>query len=255
MGSSAKIRVRGARRWATPCARPGCGAELDPYGLHAASCSWGQVCKRHDRIRDHIAAAARQAGMAAVIEQNMALNPDTPGDVRSIHRADVRIIENDGQQLWVDVKVMTTKPKVGIKHALCQAEVAKCRQYGQGPPERHVLHGKMIPFVVEAHGKLAPMAETITSYLITRQAKVLEEKRDLTPSAALRQASEQFWEPLSCHLLTAGWLGLAHCARGLDLAACQTRRPARPADSQAYSAPFLDDPRTDCQAASVLGSL
>ena len=237
-----------------PCARPGCGAELDPYGLHAASCNWGQVCKRHDRLRDHIAAAARQAGMAAVIEQNMALDPDTPGDVRSIHRADVRIIENDGRQLWVDVKVMTTKPKVGIKHALCQAEVAKCKQYGQGPPERHVLHGKMIPFVVEAHGKLAPMAETITSYLITRQAKVIEEKKDLTPSAALRQASEQFWEPLSCHLLTAGWLGLAHCARGLDLAACQTRRPTRPADSQASSASILDDPTADCQAVPAMGS-
>ena len=178
-----------------PCARPGCGAELDPYGIHAASCNWGQVCKRHDRLRDHIATAARQAGMAAVIEQNMALNPDTPGDVRNLHRADVRIIENDGRQMWVDVKVITTKPKVGIKHALCQAEVAKCRQYGQGPPERHVLHGKMVPFVVEAHGKLAPMAETITSYLITRQAKVIEEKRDVTPSTALRQASEQFWSP------------------------------------------------------------
>ena len=78
-------------------------------------------------------------------------------------------------------------------------------------PSRRVL-GKMIPFVVEAHGKLAPMAETITSYLITRQAKVIEEKRDLSPSAALRQASEQFWEPLACQLLTASWLGLAHCA-------------------------------------------
>ena len=161
------------------------------------------------------------------------------------------IIENDGRQLWVDVKVMTTKPKVGIQHALCQAEVAKCKQYGQGPPERHVLHGRMIPFVFEAHGKLAPMAETITSYLITRQAKVIEEKRDLTPSAALRQASEQFWEPLACHLLTAGWLGLAHCARGLDIAACQTRRPAQPVESQAISATILDTLEVDCQAASA----
>ena len=122
-----------------PCSQPGCGAELDPFGLHAASCNWGQ--------------------------QNMAIEPDTPGAVRGIHRADVRIIENDGRQLWVDVKVMSTKPKVGIKHALCQAEVAKCKQYGQGPPERSVLRGRMIPFVVEAHGKLAPMAETLTSYL------------------------------------------------------------------------------------------
>ena len=95
------------------------------------------------------------------------------------------------------------------------------------------------------------MAETITSYLITRQAKVIEEKRDLTPSAALRQASEQFWEPLAYHLLTAGWLGLAHCARGLDIAACQTRRPAQPVESQAASATILDSPEVDCQAVST----
>ena len=124
---------------------------------------------------------------------------------------------------------------MGIKHALCQAEVAKCKQYGQGPPERSVLHGRMIPFVVEAHGKLAPMAETLTSYLITRQAKVIEEKQDVTPMAALRQVSEQFWEPLACHPLTAGWLGIAHCARGVECAACQTRRPTQPVDSQASS--------------------
>ena len=50
--------------------------------------------------------------MAAVTEQNMALEADAPGDVRSIHGADVWIIENDGRQLWVDVKVMTTKPNL-----------------------------------------------------------------------------------------------------------------------------------------------
>ena len=109
----------------------------------------------------------------------------------------------------------------------------------------------MIPFVAEAHGKLGPMADALTSYLITRQAKVIEERRDLTPNAALRQASEQFWEPLSCHLLTAGWLGLAHCARGLDLAACQTRRPAQLADSQAAPAAVLDPPEVDRQADST----
>ena len=126
-------------------AQPGCSATLDPFGVHAASCNWGQVCKRHDRLRDLIAQAARQAGMAAVAEQNMTTAADTPGAVRGIHRADVRIVENDGRQPWVDVKVISTKPKVAIKNALCQAEVAKCKQYGQGPAERSVLHGKMIP--------------------------------------------------------------------------------------------------------------
>ena len=95
------------------------------------------------------------------------------------------------------------------------------------------------------------MADALTSYLITRQAKVIEERTDLTPSAALRQASEQFWEPLSCHLLTAGWLGLAHCTRGLDLAACQTRRAAQLADSQAAPAAVSYSPMAACQAGSA----
>ena len=110
------------------------------------------------------------------------------------------------------------------------------------------------PVISVNYGKLAPMAEALTSYLITRQAKVIEERRDVTPSAALRQASEQFWEPLSCHLLTAGWLGLAHCARGLDVAACQTRRPPHVADSQAEPASVLDDPMAGCQVAPAMGS-
>ena len=51
--------------------------------------------------------------------------------------------------------------------------------------------------------------------------------------AALRQVSGQFWEPVSCHLLSAGWHGIVHCAPGLELAVCQTRRPLAMADCQA----------------------
>ena len=40
----------------------------------------------HSLFRD------RQAGVAAVTEQTMAVEPDTPGTVHAIHRADVRII-------------------------------------------------------------------------------------------------------------------------------------------------------------------
>ena len=71
------------------CARPGWRV-LDAFGLHAASCNWGQVCKRHDKLRDLLAHAARQAGMAAVSEQNMTTEADTTGAVCGIHRADVR---------------------------------------------------------------------------------------------------------------------------------------------------------------------
>ena len=53
------------------CARPGRGATLDAFGVHVASCNWGQVCRRHDKLRDLLAQAARLAGMAAITEQNV----------------------------------------------------------------------------------------------------------------------------------------------------------------------------------------
>ena len=56
------------------------------------------------------------------------------------YTANVRIVEPDGRQLWVDVKMMSTKPHKPIKHSLCQVEVAKCKQYGQGPPQRSIPH-------------------------------------------------------------------------------------------------------------------
>ena len=73
----------------------------------------------------------------------------------------------------------------------------------------------------------------------------------MSPPVPLYARRQSSWEPLACHLLIAGWLGLAHCARRLDVAACQTRRPAQPVDSQAVSATVLDHPLADCPAASA----
>ena len=61
--------------------------------------------------------------MAAVMEQNMTTEADTPGAVRGVHRADARVFEDDGRRLWVDVKVAESH----VQNALCQAEVAKVR--------------------------------------------------------------------------------------------------------------------------------
>ena len=83
------------------------------------------------------------------------------------------------------------------------------------PPERAILHGRMINFVAEAHGKIAPMADALTSHIITRQAKVIEKRQGTSPSSALRHASGQVWEPLSCHCLRLD--GLAWLAVHVDL--------------------------------------
>ena len=68
--------------------------------------------RRHDRVRDHIALVARQAGLTAQTEQNMFVPGQTledgepaPGSVRPIHRADLHIIETIGSELWLDVRI------------------------------------------------------------------------------------------------------------------------------------------------------
>ena len=61
-----------------------------------------------------IAKVARQAGLAAQIEQKMPIPGQTqedgepaPGSVRPLHRADVHIIEPMGSEIWIDVRAHT----------------------------------------------------------------------------------------------------------------------------------------------------
>ena len=91
---------------------------LDPLARHAGLCNKGLYTRRHDRVRDHIALVARQAGLTAQVEQNMFVPGQTlddgqpaPGSVRPIHRADLHIIEPTGSELWLDVRIHTVAPK------------------------------------------------------------------------------------------------------------------------------------------------
>ena len=102
---------------------------LTPYGRHAACCTKGLRTRRHDRIRDLIAKLARQAGLAATIEQAM-LIPDqiqedgqpAPGSVRPIQRADVHIIEPQGSELWLGVKIHTVNHDLAVAKELLREE-------------------------------------------------------------------------------------------------------------------------------------
>ena len=229
--------MRRSRIWSLARAEPGCSTTLDACCVHAfCCCSWGNVCRRHDKLRDLVAQAARPAGVATVTEQNMVVEPDTPRAARGVHRADVRIVEPDGRQLWVDVKVTSTKPNepkktLGLPGRSCELQAV----WSRATTSQHTA-GVHDPFAAEAHRRLAPMADALTSNVITRQAHVIEERQGCTPSSALCQALGLFWEPLFCHLFTAGWLGIVHYARGVELAACQTRRPNVIAGCQADSA-------------------
>ena len=219
-----------------------CQHILDPYGRHAAYCTKGLHTRRHDRIRDLITKLARQAGLTANTEQAM-LIPDqlqedgqpAPGSVRPIHRADVHIIEPQGSELWLDVKIHTVGPDLPMAKELLREELTKCRAYGQRDGYNlQALDKGMTPVVLEQFGGTAPGAQAIFNRIINHRLQILV--RQGTPfSFAKRTASSELWGPISCTLLRAAWQAHAECAPRIgpaDLGDTPCSLPNSPGESQ-----------------------
>ena len=192
-----------------------CQLLLDLHERHAACCTKGLHTRLHDRIRDLITKLAWQAGLTATTEQAVLIPDQTqrdgqpaPGSVRPIHRADVHIIEPQGSELWLDVKIHTVAPEHSVPKELPE-ELTKCRAYGQKDGfNLQALQKGMTPVVLEQYGRTAPgpssTASTITGY------NSLSDKEPF--SFAKRTASSELWGPISCTLLRAAWQAHAECS-------------------------------------------
>ena len=163
--------------------RPGgkqCQRILDPYGRRAACCAKGLHTRRHDRIRDLITKLARQAGLTATTEQAMLIPDQTQpdgqpalGSVRPIHRADVHIIEPQGFELWLDVKIHTVAPDHSVAKELLREELTKCRAYGQKDGfNLQALDKGMTPVVLEQYGRTARGAQAIFNRMIHHRPQI-----------------------------------------------------------------------------------
>ena len=90
-----------------------------------------------------------------------------PGSVRPIHRADVHIIEPQGSELWLDVKIHTVNPDLTVAKELLREELTKCRAYGQREGfNLQALDKGMTPVVLEQFGRTAPGAQAIFNRII-----------------------------------------------------------------------------------------
>ena len=226
----------------TPPRGKQCQHILDPYGRHAACCTKGLHTRRHDRIRDLITKLARQAGLTATTEQAM-LIPDqlqedgqpAPGSVRPIHRADIHIIEPQGSELWLDVKIHTVNPDLVVAKELLREELTKCRAYGQREGfNLQALDRGMIPVVLEQFGRTAPGAQAIFNRIINHRLQILV-RQGIPFSFAKRTASSELWGPISCTLLRAAWQAHAECAPRIgqaDLGDTPCSLPHSPGESQ-----------------------
>ena len=226
----------------TPPGGKRCQHILDPLGRHAACCTKGLHTRRHDRVRDLLTRLARQAGMTATAEQAM-LIPDqigedgqpAPGSVRPIHRADVHIIELQGSELWLDVKIHTVGPELPVARELLREEMTKCRAYGQRDGYNlQALERGMTPVVLEQFGRTAPGAQAIFNRIINHRLQLLV-RQGMTYSFAKRTASSELWSPLSCTLLRAAWQAHAECTPRVgpaDLFDALDSLPNSPGESQ-----------------------
>ena len=132
-------------------------------------------------IYDLITKLARQADLTATTEQAMLIpdqiQPDgqpAPGSVRPIHGADVRILEPQGAELWLDVKIHTVAPDHSVAKELLREELAECRAYGQRDGfNLQALDRGMTPAVLEQYGRTAPGAQAIFNRIISHRLQIL----------------------------------------------------------------------------------
>ena len=178
-----------------------------------ATCGMLQQRAPHKKARsrqrtDH--KACRQAGLTATAEQAM-LIPDqimpdgqpAPGSVRPIHTADVHIIEPQGSELWLDVKILTMGPELSVAKELLREELTKCRAYGQREGYNLQALGKgMTPAVLEQYGRTAPGAQTAFNRMINYGLQFLVRPGFFFPrqeGRQLRAAGPDFTHPAQQH--------------------------------------------------------
>ena len=181
---------------------------MDALGLHAARCARHTGLHRRDDVRDHLAQYARTAGVTATVEQNRPM--DEPG-ARPVHRADVYLIDQQAKEMWLDVRITTATLDIPVERALGEAEARKCQKYRQPRAHPSLLHQGVIPFILEQYGRPAPCARRIADYLIGRRTQHIEHNKALDVAWSRREATQEFWEPISCLLVCCTLRTFAEC--------------------------------------------
>ena len=109
---------------------------------------------RHDAIRDHLAAFARQAGLHAATEQRTSaeVRQDEPPQestawTRPVRTADVHVVDRAGHDLFADVRVYAMTPTDVPKQMMERQEAAKRHEYGLPPCTSSSPHDGVRPII------------------------------------------------------------------------------------------------------------
>ena len=139
----------------------------DRDGRHANSCAHGMVMQRHNHIRNFLAAYAKRCGATVHIEQRTGLQ--IRDDLRlasvrkaemkwPIHTVDIHILNSDGHEVRVGVRV--TAIPLGKLVGPVFREAEACRVRASSLPDMNV-HDEARPFVLEQRGRSGDQASAL----------------------------------------------------------------------------------------------
>ena len=144
-----------------------------------------------------------------------------PGSVRPIHRADVHVIEPQGSELWLDVKMagcQDSHSRAGPHGGQRTSPRRIDQMQGIRPTGRLQLAGPRQRDDACRPGtkwQNNPGAQAIFNRIIIHRLHVLV-RQGIPFSFAKRTASSELWGPISRTLLRAAWQAHAECAPRLD---------------------------------------
>ena len=198
-----------------------CKVLFDRDGKHAISRAHGMLMQRHNHIRNFLVAYAKRCGATVHVEQRTGLQiRENLGNTRDaeakppIRTADIRILDSDGCEVWVDMRVTAVSLGKLVGPALREAERAKRAEYGRPPCPDVNLHDGLRLFVLEQHGRPGDQASALGAYFVRVKARQLSLTGQSNWLTAHRQAEQEFWPPTGCLLCKRTWEALRECKGG-----------------------------------------
>ena len=172
------------------------------------TCSASVRKKRHNALRNLLAGIARGANLHCMCEQKLDIGAEAladPAEARPLHSCDLEILDPEGGHSWIDVRAVTHRALGDVDAQLIAAERQKLAEYGIRDDDLGGIKGRLVPFILEAHGRMSPRAKQLMQFLVRAKVAHVTQALGLSLPAAWSQVRYSIWQPISVLLLRSMW--------------------------------------------------
>ena len=124
-----------------------------------------------------MAAIARGANLHCLCEQKIDVGTElaeTQSEARPLHSCDLEVLDPEGGHTWVDVRIVTARVVGDLDTQLIAAERQKLAEYGVRDDANAGIKGRLVPFIVEAHGRMSPRAKQFMQFIVRAKVAPLD---------------------------------------------------------------------------------